>query len=667
MQYNLIEFEASSEVRNVINEISRTEDVRLSPDNNRLAVADFSRNLIYLFTVHFSDIGNDTDSPQVDLNDYLILSSDNFHQPHGIAFLNNDHLIVCNRSTDVCLFEIPTHGDSRRTVHLKPQKTINGNGLLFAKVKTPGSVDCYKSGDNRYRALVCNNHWHFISLHEITLGKKARIRNDGVLIQNSLKLPDGLSISHDQRWIAVSNHVDGEILIYANNAQLNKITPPVAFLKGAVCPHGLRFTSNGLVLVADAASQYLHVFNNNDGTWDGEYYPQKSLRMMDDETFYNGRYASREGGLKGIDIDISNRVLISTHRFGVLEFYDLRSLLSREGITDQEEIVRLRSERDQSFMYQEGKMLTREWTLKSRLWRTLRSYILPRQRLKQYAIQTQRRIDMWHMKMRNRWSNEPVIQANGPVLSMATNSQHLEDVYFTLDSISMGNMKPGRAILWITGEDSRTKLPTMLQRLKSRGLEIFYTQDFGPHTKYFPYIDQESILKAPLVTANVGMLYPRDWLEHLIKANKSDPMSIHCFCAQHLGLQSGLLLPYFDWLPCQEGSQPSHFNYINSAYGVIFPPDYLLYLKQQGDSFSELCPDSDDIWFNVNALRSGFKVAQINNNPCTFMRMFNLKGRSPYIDTKSGLIQYQLRKTYRATDLALLHETANCLASKQIA
>ena len=287
-----IDYGASSEIRSVISGISRTEDVKLSPDNSRLAIVDFVCNKIFLFSIRIQALDG---RPRIEILDYSVISSDSFHNPHGVAFLGNDNLIVCNRAADVCLFKIPIPGDYPRERKLIPHKTIHGKGALRAKVKTPGSVDCYKLGDNRYRVLVCNNHWHFISSHIITLGNAARIKNQGTLIQNALKIPDGVSISHDTVWIAISNHVDGEILIYENTKELDRKTEATAVLKGVICPHGVRFTPDGKVLVADAASQYLHVYESNNGNWNGVQYPARSIRIVNDETFYNGRYDTREG------------------------------------------------------------------------------------------------------------------------------------------------------------------------------------------------------------------------------------------------------------------------------------------------------------------------------------------------------------------------------------
>ncbi|MDT8387283.1 MAG: hypothetical protein RQ736_07205 [Thiogranum sp.] len=153
-----IDYEASPEIREILARISRTEDVKLSPDNSRLAIADFARNRIFLFSIHIQGLENNAAPPRVQMLDYSVITSDSFKQPHGVTFLGNDHLLVCNRAADVCVYELPAPGDHPRERTLEPHQVIRGQGVLRARVKTPGSADCYALGDRCYRVLVCNNH-----------------------------------------------------------------------------------------------------------------------------------------------------------------------------------------------------------------------------------------------------------------------------------------------------------------------------------------------------------------------------------------------------------------------------------------------------------------------------------------------------------------------------
>lgn len=650
-----IDYNASADVRAVLSGIGRTEDVKFSPDNSRLAIVDYVSNEIFLFSVRIQGLNAGISSPGIEILDYSILNSDSLHQPHGLVFLDNHNIIVCNRTGDVCLYEIPAPGDYPRERRIKAKKSIRGTGFLWAKVQTPGSLDCYPLGDNRYRVLVCNNHWHFISSHIVKLGKVARIKNQGTLIQNGLRIPDGISVSPDHAWIAVSNHVDGEVLIYQNTTRLDSKTEPAAVLKGIVCPHGVRFSQDGGVLVADAASQYLHVFESNSGSWNGAHYPAKSIRILDDTTFYDGRYDTREGGLKGIDIDRTGRVLVTTHRFGVLEFHDLNALLSRQDAVDSDAMMELCRQRDRSFELQKRGMLDRQWNFRSRAKETLSGL---REDFKQIKPRMRMQLSLYRLYLRNRWSRDPLLDPSGPVLSMTSQPHRLELVFYTLECIGRGTRKPSRIILWLTDKASCLNPPRTLQRLKSRGLEIRCSEELGPHTKYYPYLDRESDLAVPLVTADDDTLYPRNWMQLLIEAYETDASVIHCYRAHRIRMSEGRLMPYNTWVPC-EGRQANHLNFLTGVSGVIYPPRYLKFLKQQGKAFIQSCPFGDDIWLNVNALRSGFKVAQIHADPVLFPDIPGSQKRRLYdFNVTSGQNQVQLRRTYSEADLLALHKFA---------
>jgi hypothetical protein len=127
--------------------------------------------------------------PSITLLDYSILSSQSLTEPHGIAFLDNDHVIACNRAADACVFRIPVPGDFPRERSVRPVARIKGNGILSARVLTPGSVDCHALAENCYRCLVCNNDWNAVTSHSVSLGHAVRVRHDGILRRNSHREP----------------------------------------------------------------------------------------------------------------------------------------------------------------------------------------------------------------------------------------------------------------------------------------------------------------------------------------------------------------------------------------------------------------------------------------------------------------------------------------------
>jgi hypothetical protein len=396
------------------------------------------------------------------------------------------------------------------------------------------------------------------------------------------------------------------------------------------------------------------VYESKDGNWNGVKEPNRSIRLLDDATFYSGRYDSREGGVKGIDLDNSSRVLLTTHCLDVLGFHDLTKLLSTDGSVNPKEMAEFCRERDWSLKQKYDGRPSPPWTLTervrdgvARLQNKWQSYV--------GAIQT--RLTLYPLYLRNRWSSESIIDPSGPVLSLTTHFYRLERVFYAIESIAHGRRKPSQVNLWITDRESYLHPPATLQRLKLRGLEIHLTDDLGPHTKYYPYVSREHEFDLPLVTADDDVIYPREWLRQLIAAYEGNSSAIHCFRAHRMRVtdtpDTGLL-PYGSWRPCKN-SYPSHLNFITGVSGAIYPPSYLKYLKQHGKAFMQCCPTSDDIWLTVSALRAGFKIAQIKDNSEGFTTIPKTQKKRLYdFNVSLGANQIQLVRTFSEADLSAL-------------
>ena len=390
------------------------------------------------------------------------------------------------------------------------------------------------------------------------------------------------------------------------------------------------------------------------GNWDGLQEPTRSIRVMDDDTLYAGRYDSREGGLKGIDINKSNRVLVTTHALNVLRFHDLTKLLSIESTVDVDEIAELCRQRDWSISQRNNGVENRRWTLIARI---RDGSISLQNKWHAYKSAARNRLKLCNLFLRNRWSRKSILDPSGPVLSLTTHSYRLERVFYAIESIARGRRKPSQIHLWITDEESYLRLPSTLQRLRERGLQIHLTEDLGPHSKYYSYVKVANEFALPLVTADDDVIYPRHWLQELIAGYEGNSSAIHCLRAHRMRLTNTpkiRLLPYNSWTPCED-KYPSHLNFITGVSGAIYPPDYLKCLNQHGKAFMQCCPTSDDIWLTAVALRGGFKVAQLKDKPGNFFGIPRTQMKRLYdFNVLLGGNQIQLMRTFSELDLAAL-------------
>ena len=162
----------------------------------------------------------------------------------------------------------------------------------------------------------------------------------------------------------------------------------------------------------------------------------------------------------------------------------------------------------------------------------------------------------------------------------------------------------------------------------------------------------------PLATADDDSIYPRRWLEGLIKAYRRDPMSIHCYRAHALELVPDGIQPYLQWKECKS-TNPSFLHFCTGVSGALYPPGFLEFLKHAGRAFLDLCPGADDVWLNVNALRSGYRVRQVGPRPVLFPHTPYTQNEALWrTNRNAGQNDVQIRQTYAPADLALLRTEA---------
>lgn len=366
----LISYEAPQEIRDALDGIGRTEDVAFSPDNRRLALAGFYSNSIAIVDV---DIRIEEDRPHVTVTDMAEFPSTSLHSPHGVIFLDNDTIATGSRGGSVSVFRLPSNGNTELTLCRPPPDRD------FALLDAPGSLAIAGGTDGPIEVIVCNNEGNTITRHTLQDDPFAVIRND-VLLSQWLNLPDGVALSPDGRWLAISNHNSHTVMMYERSSALHEGSDPVCILRGAAYPHGVRFTDDGRHLfVAAAGKPFIQVYMAEAGTWRGVQYPTAAVRVMDDEVFdaHPGR-SKGEGGPKGIDIDSHGRVLAVTSEYQRLNFFDVATIIDRSVpvARDYAQQVRFELEFQELFREAEAYIVALQASNSFRLTKPLREFKL---------------------------------------------------------------------------------------------------------------------------------------------------------------------------------------------------------------------------------------------------------------------------------------------------
>lgn len=256
----------------------------------------------------------------------------------------------------------------------------------------------------------------------------------------------------------------------------------------------------------------------------------------------------------------------------------------------------------------------------------------------------------------NLYERAPITQPDGPVVSLTTYGKRTRIVFLAIESIARGRLLPSRLILWIDDKAVFGNLPATLRRLAKRGLEIRLCENYGPHKKYYPYLESLQKVEVPLVTADDDLFYPRYWLQRLAEAFHQSPDTVNCYRARVIGLNQAGLAKY-DSFTIADSTMPSFRHLVTGGAGAIYPPQLQRVLKQDGTAFLSCCPRADDLWLHVHALRTGYRVRLINKRqfPLVNIPATQATALCHYNQSRGGNDR-QIALTYRASDVDRLRE-----------
>lgn len=214
-------------------------------------------------------------------------------------------------------------------------------------------------------------------------------------------------------------------------------------------------------------------------------------------------------------------------------------------------------------------------------------------------------------------------ESSNPVVSLTTYGPRAKTVFITLESIATGKVKPSRLILWVDEEEFYNNPPRSIQRLIKRGMEMRKCINYGPHKKYYPYALSQDQHTVSVVTADDDIMYPRYWLQKLIKQELVTPNQIIGYRTRYISKDSeGKIPPYNSW-NLNNTDKPSFNVFPTGTSGVLYPAVFLNILKNAGNGSLTEYSKVDDIWLHKIALENNLKPRQAypeaENYPTIFM------------------------------------------------
>ncbi len=266
------------------------------------------------------------------------------------------------------------------------------------------------------------------------------------------------------------------------------------------------------------------------------------------------------------------------------------------------------------------------------------------------------------LEIANRRSRRSVLGAVPVVVSLTTYGARLAQVHLTIESIARSRQRPRRLILWLD-RDSEAEIPQQLQRLVDRGLELRRCDDLGPYKKVFPYAESEVEHAVPLVSADDDILYPQDWLAHLVAGHRDTPDTVSCYRARVIAFTDGGLAPYASWELARTTTARQH-HFATAHSGVLYPPRFLDALRDAGLAFLAVSPRADDVWLHHIALQNDFAIRQLHARAREFPVIpWSQEVSLTVSNVGAGMNDTYLRQTYTADDLARIHASIDRAAT----
>ncbi|MCC5915641.1 MAG: hypothetical protein JJU46_14795 [Balneolaceae bacterium] len=196
------------------------------------------------------------------------------------------------------------------------------------------------------------------------------------------------------------------------------------------------------------------------------------------------------------------------------------------------------------------------------------------------------------------------------VVSLTTYPARIEKIWIVVETLLDQTVKPDKILLWLYIGEFKSKecLPTKLQALEERGLEIrFCEENLYPHKKYF--YTMKEYPGAKVITVDDDVIYPAVLIEDLLNYNQMFSESIVCTVSREILMENGAIKKYRDWKYTLESTEPDFKHQMIGAGGVMYPPGVLDEELFNVENIKRFSLKTDDLWLKVMSLRKGTKVA----------------------------------------------------------
>lgn len=253
-----------------VSELGRVEAVRVSPNLKNIAYASFDNNEIVVLSVEIKK--------EIKINKINKIKCE-LNGPHDLNWIDDSTIVVANRNGPSIIVDI-----LNKKIKAKLENKI---------LNKTNSVAVLKKND-KIRLLFCNI-FHYISYCDLDMNYQ--IIEEGILLKEKMKVPDGIAISPSTKKIAITSALTNQILICNDNFDVKKI------LKSER-PHSVDFIDDKNLISTGGNDPFLNIWDLNKKT----HHKYRGLSKKE----FALRGSNTEGGIKGIDYCPIKKLLFAT-------------------------------------------------------------------------------------------------------------------------------------------------------------------------------------------------------------------------------------------------------------------------------------------------------------------------------------------------------------------
>lgn len=227
----------------------------------------------------------------------------------------------------------------------------------------------------------------------------------------------------------------------------------------------------------------------------------------------------------------------------------------------------------------------------------------------------------------------PIEKLNVVITLTSYGKRVAENAPFAILSILHQTILPNRIVLNLDKNAWNEKnIPDLLKTLQIAGVEVYFCEDVGPHTKLLPSLAR--FTEDVIISVDDDIIYEENLISDLLKGyNETDKKTIICRAAKKIEKDAdGAYVPYMKSRNVEPGAMAIGFMPFGFR-GVLYPP-YVFKTKDIFNPiFRNICKNADDIWFGVTEYKEQIKVYCVKSDNITLDFVNTTEQYNPSIDT----------------------------------